>query len=155
MNRLRPTTTRLACLPLLGVAALLLSSLATHAAGDRIWTALVLATNETPPKSAPRQLTDFQKPVQEIFGYNTLYLLGEKKRDIIEGRETWLIPRKNLYLHVRCLDKKSQHYLLQLELYQGKKLLLGSEVKLARDAPLYIRGPQWGKGQLVFILEVI
>jgi hypothetical protein len=25
---------------------------------------------------------------------------------------------------------------------------------LARDAPLYIRGPAWGKGQLIFLLEV-
>ena len=28
------------------------------------------------------------------------------------------------------------------------------QAKLAQNAPLYIRGPEWGSGQLILLLEV-
>jgi hypothetical protein len=45
-------------------------------------------------------------------------------------------------------------YDLTIDLYAKEKLILTSRVRLARDAPLYIRGPQWGNGQLIYILEI-
>ena len=59
-----------------------------------------------------------------------------------------------MFLKVRCLDRSEIDYKVQLELYVKKKLVVTSEAKLAREAPLYIRGPSWGRGRLIFILEV-
>lgn len=125
-----------------------------RADGDRIWSAIVLATKEEPPQPLPESLTDFAPTIKKVFGYNSLYLLGQKKRDLVSGGEEWLVPTKDFFLKVQCLAREETSYKLRIELYRESKLLVTTEAKLARDAPLYIRGPNWGKGQLIFLLEV-
>lgn len=123
-------------------------------AGDRIWSAIVLATRESPAKPIPAKLSDFGGPLKKIFGYNTFYLLGEKKKDLRLGAREWLVPSKRIFLHVTVLAIGKAHYTMRIALYEGKELLVTTDARLARDAPLYIRGPQWGKGQLIALLEV-
>ncbi len=127
---------------------------AAQAGGDRIWSALVLATNEKPPRPVPEKLEDFAPTIQKVFGYKTLYLMGDKKRDLVSGTEEWLVPSREFFFRVQVLAQEATFYRLRIELYREKKLLVSTEAKLARDAPLYIRGPQWGGGQLIFLLEV-
>ena len=45
-------------------------------------------------------------------------------------------------------------YLLDLQLFQEKKLLLETEAKLSKRSPLVIKGPQVGDGQLLLLLVV-
>jgi hypothetical protein len=138
-------------------AAVLLFTVAppeAHAAGDRIWGALVLATIENSATPVPESLKELAPAIKKIFGYNSLYLLGEKKRDLFLGSERWLVPTKEFFFKVRCLSQELTSYLLRIELYREKNLLVTTEAKLAKDAPLYIRGPQWGRGLLIFVLEV-
>lgn len=125
-----------------------------EAATDRIWSALVLATKETPERPVPKSLSDFAPTIKKVFGYTSLYLLGEKKRDLVSGGEQWLVPTDDFFFKVKCLSQDPTSYQLEIELYRKKELLLTTKAKLARDAPLYIRGPQWGAGQLIFLLEV-
>jgi hypothetical protein len=127
---------------------------ADAAAGDRIWSALALATVEAPAAPVPRALSGVAPTINEIFGYNSLYLLGEKKRDLFDGSEEWLIPSKQFFFKIQCLSQELTFYLVRIELYREKNLLLTTEAKLAKEAPLYIRGPQWGRGLLIFVLEV-
>lgn len=142
---------RLFLLSLIFVATLL----PARADGDRIWSALVLATKESPARPAPEKLSRFAPTISRVFGYNSLYLLGEKKRDLVSGDETWLVPSREFFVRVQCLEQLPTSYLLRVELYRDKSLLLTTDVRLAKGAPLYIRGPQWGGGQLIFLLEVL
>lgn len=135
----------------LAMATMLLTDLQAE---DRIWAALVLATNETPPKPTPEPLSNFAPDLQKIFGYNSFYVLGEKRKRICENTEEWIVPSKEVFLHLACVGQDVASYELTLDLYAHKKLVLTSRVKLARGAPLYIRGPQWGRGQLIYILEI-
>jgi hypothetical protein len=123
-------------------------------AGDRIWTGLVLATEEEPAKPAPGRIEQFAPTLERTFGYNTFYLLGEKTKDLHDGAEDWLVPSKRIFLKATVLEVERTGYRLQLDLYDGAKLLVTTEARLAKDAPLYIRGPAWGKGQLLSILAV-
>jgi hypothetical protein len=138
------------------LAAVLLLALGASPAraGDRIWSALVLATREDSPPPVPEALKEFAPAIRKVFGYNSLYLLGEKKRDLYSGGEEWLVPSKEFFFKVQCLSQNTTSYTLRIELYRGKDLLITAETKLARGAPLYIRGPEWGRGQLIFVLEV-
>ena len=139
-------------------AAMLLSIIAPAgvdaAIGDRIWSAVALATIEHSAAPVPTALKELAPEINEIFGYDSLYVLGEKKRDLSIGRVEWLIPTKDFFFKVECLSQELTSYLLRIELYRDKDLLVTTEAKLAKDAPLYIRGPQWGRGQLIFVLEV-
>jgi len=123
-------------------------------AADQIWSALVLATNERPARDTPRALEDLSPAIKKIFGYNSLYLLGQKKRTLSVGANTWLVPSDEFFFEVTGVTQEEAHYRVWLDLYREKKLLLSTEARLARDAPLYIRGPQWGSGQLILVLEV-
>ncbi len=136
------------------ILCLLAGLLRADAAGDRIWSALVLATREDPARPAPEALEKFSPAIARVFGYNSLYLLGEKKRDLASGGEAWLVPTKEFFFRVQCLAQEPTFYQVRLELYQDKTLLVTTDVRLAKDAPLYIRGPQWGRGQLIFVLDV-
>lgn len=136
------------------LGTLLLGGSPVRADGDRIWSALVLGTNEKPPAEVPDQLENYAPTLRKIFGYNSFYLLGQKKRDLVKGNEAWLMPTKEFFLGVHCLARKETYYKLRIELYRNEELLVTTEAKLARDAPLYIRGPLWGGGQLIFLLEV-
>jgi len=136
------------------LGAFLLGTFPARAAGDRIWTALVLGTNEKPPAEVPEKLENYAPALRKIFGYNSFYLLGQKKRDLVKGNEAWLMPTKEFFLGVDCLAREKTYYKLRIELYRRENLLVTTEAKLARDAPLYIRGPLWGGGQLIFLLVV-
>jgi len=133
---------------------LFLSGGGTLRAQDRIWSALVLATNEKPAKPIPDSLKPFAAELKEVFGYNSFYVLGEKRQRVKEGDSEWILPSKEVFLHLTALNKEVSNYEVSLDLYDRKKLTLTSRVKLARGAPLYIRGPQWGNGQLIYILEI-
>lgn len=123
-------------------------------AEDSIWAALVLATNEQPAKPAPKELAPYTGGLRAVFGYNTFYLLGDKTKKIGAGVDAWIVPTKKVFLKVRSVARKENFYALQLELYVRKKVVVTSDVKLGRGAPLYIRGPAWGRGRLIFVLEV-
>ncbi len=142
-----------AALVLFAGIALLISA-AEGRGADRIWTALVLATQETPPREVAPELEPFVNGLKTVFGYNSFYLLGDKRKRIGKGTEEWLVPTKEFSLRMRCTDRDAVSYTVALELFLKEGVVVNSEVKLARNAPLYIRGPQWGKGQLIFILEV-
>jgi len=136
------------------LAVLWLGALGARADGDVIWSALVLATNEKAPQSVPEKLADYAPTIKKVFGYNSLYLMGDKKRELVSGGEEWLVPSKEFFMLVRCRAREATAYALSIELYRNHKMLVSADVKLARGAPLYIRGPQWGGGQLIFLLDV-
>lgn len=139
----------------LGILAILLT-LATGSlrAEDRVWTALVLGTNEPSAKAIPKEIAAYASGLKTVFGANSFYVLGVKSQTIREGTEEWIVPSREVFLKMRVLDRRDAAYAIQLELYVKKRLVVTSKVELARGAPLYIRGPQWGRGRLIFILEV-
>lgn len=139
---------------LLGMVFLVALSAGQAISGDRIWSAVVLATHEDPPQPVPKKLEEFDSALRRVFGYNSFYLLGDKTGDITAGQSEWLVPSKRIFMKVSILEAKVAGYRMRIDLYDGKELLVTTEAKLARDAPLYIRGPEWGKGQVIAILEV-
>ncbi|MGH8048478.1 MAG: hypothetical protein ACREKL_14650 [Chthoniobacterales bacterium] len=132
----------------------LIAGFSTARGASDIWSALVLAGNEQPAKPVPKELEPFAAGLRSIFGYNTFYLMAAGQEQIRKGDEEWIVPTKQVFMKLRCLDRTDGVYRLQIELYVKKKAVANSEVKLARGAPLYVRGPGYGRGRLVFILEV-
>jgi len=139
-------------LPGLLVAVL---SIAPLHADDDAFAALVLATNEADDRPTPKKLEPFVDDLSRIFGYNTFYLLGSDQEDIFEGAEEWFVPSDQFFIKTTILERLEAHYRVKVELYQKRKKVLEVEAKLAMNAPLYIRGPQWGKGQLIMLFSII
>ncbi len=127
-------------------------------AANKIWSALVFATNSSDPKPAPPELKEFEARMKRVFGYSQFELIGNAAQEISDQGESWLVPSQSFWMGLkarRALSKEAQGgYLLSLQLFQDKRPLVESEVKLAPGSPLFIRGPQYGKGQLIIVLQV-
>jgi hypothetical protein len=125
---------------------------------DRIWTGVIVATNPAVPKDPPMELREFAPKLKHIFGYDQFELVGSASEEINELTENWLVPNSLFSLSVtarRATSKEARGgYLLNLKLFQDKHQLVDSEVKLAPGSPLFIRGPQYGKGQVILVLQV-
>ena len=138
--------------------ALLAALAPVAAAEDVMWSAVVLATNAPKPKEAPAELREFAPRLKRVFGYNQFEVVGTAAKPIVNGVESWLVPTPNFWFGVKPRRATSIEarggYLLTLQLFQDKRLLVDSEARLAPGSPLFIRGPQCGGGQLVFVLQV-
>jgi hypothetical protein len=125
---------------------------------DRIWSGLVFATNASDPKDAPAELREFAGRLKRIFGYNQFQLAGSASNAIDADGESWLVPSKNFWLGVKARPATSKEarggYLLNVQLYHDHRPLVDTETKLAPGSPLFIRGPECGKGQLIIVLQV-
>jgi hypothetical protein len=119
-----------------------------------IWSALILATNEPQPKPAPPELARYKPRLEKIFGYNHFELLNAQTRVMDTPDERWLIPGKDFSMRVSSKEEARKRYLLQLQLYRDKTLLVETEAKLAPESPLFIRGPLYGRGQLIIVILV-
>jgi hypothetical protein len=144
----KKTFALLLLLALLGVGGTSVSR-----AEESIWSALVLATNEEHPAAISTDIEKYGKQLKSIFGYNQYELLGQHVEMMNNPSEHWLIPSKDFFLQVE--SKKSEKpgfYRLKLDLYEEQKLLAGMEARLSGQNLLFIRGPFYGKGQLIIIL---
>ncbi len=131
---------------------------ATLRAEDKLWIGLVIADNSTKEGTVrvgnrwPAALTGREKQLQKIFGYRHFQLVGQAQGLIKTGEEDWLVPSNQFYLKVDAKRPIPEGYLINLQLWQGTKQLVETDVKLSRTTPLYIRGPQVGEGQLIIAL---
>ena len=140
-------------------ALLLAFTLATSArAEDKIWTAVVLATNAASPKEAPAELRDSLPKLKRVFGYNQFEVIGSATDKIADGSELKLAPTKSFWIQAKARRSTSKEarggYLLSLQLFQEQRQLVDTETRLAPGSPLFIRGPEYGKGQIVFALMI-
>lgn len=127
-------------------------------AGDKIWTAVVLATNAASPKEAPKELRDSLPKLKRVFGYNQFELIGSASDKIEDQAELRLTPTQSFWIQAKARRATSKEarggYLLSLQLFNEKRQLVDTEARLAPGSPLFIRGPEYGKGQIVFALMI-
>ncbi len=132
---------------------------APHAmAEDKIWSAVLLASNSKQPKAPPAPLGPVCKRLRNLLGYNQFEILGSTTNTIGDDVERWLVPTEHFWLNVKARQASAKEarggYLLNLELFQDKRSLVETEAKLAPDSPLFIRGPLHARGQILVVLLV-
>jgi hypothetical protein len=125
---------------------------------DHIWSGVIVATNPEHPKEPPTELREYAPRLKHMFGYTQFELAGSATEEIDELTENWLVPSPIFPLSVKARRATSKEarggYLLNLQVFQEKRQVLDAEVKLAPGSPLFIRGPQYGKGQIIIVLQV-
>jgi hypothetical protein len=144
---------------LLGLACAGMASAASPASDAspppaRIWSGLILATNDSHPAQAPDRLRKFADKLKSIFGYNQFELIGEYSEKMDGSTERWLIPSKDFYLSVKTHNQPGGHNPATVTLFQSRHKLAEFETHLSPDSPLFIRGPLYARGQLVIVLHM-
>ena len=136
------------------VVLLVTFAVATAQGSDSVWSALVMANNRPEPTPIPAELTKLEGTLKQFFGYNQYQVIGQSRQNLKTGEEDWMASSKYFSLHVDSKGATAAGYLLGLQLFQEKKMLLETEAKLNKRSPLIIRGPQVGDGQLLLLLIV-
>ncbi len=121
---------------------------------EKIWSGIVIARNVAQPEPTPAELRPLQKTLHHLFGYNQFKLIGQASKKLNKGDEDWMASSKYFSLHVDSKGVTNSTYLLNLQLFQEKKVLLETEARLSKSSPLVIKGPQIGDGVLVLLLMV-
>jgi hypothetical protein len=138
--------------------ALALGFSASTQAEDKIWTAVVLATNAPSPKGTPKPLRDFEPKLKRIFGYNQFEVIGSATDNIEDKSELRLTPTQSFWIQAKARRATSKEarggYLLSLQLFKEKRQLVDTEARLAPGSPLFISGPEYGNGRIVFALMI-
>ena len=138
--------------------ALALSLAASARAEDKIWTAVVLATNAPSPKDMPKELRAFEPKLKRIFGYNQFEVVGSATETIEDKADLRLTPTESFWMQAKARRATSKEarggYLLNLQLFREKRQLVDTEARLAPGSPLFISGPEYGKGRIVFVLMI-
>ena len=123
-------------------------------AAESVWSGLVIANNVTEPEPIPQEIKPIEQSLKDLFGYNQFKVIGKSQKTLKTGEEDWMASSKYFSLHVDSKGATAAGYLLGLQLFQEKKMLLETEAKLSKRSPLIIRGPQVGDGQLLLLLIV-
>lgn len=129
---------------------------AKPATSGKVWGALIYATNGKAaklPDSVPADLQDLPKRLGKVFHYSKFEILGQHTQDIFRQYESWVVPSRELFLK---LDSKGPAptggLKLNLQFWRQEEVLVKTDTILRPQSPLFIGGPKWRDGQLIFVL---
>lgn len=128
------------------------------ATDGQVWGALIYATDDpdSVPEASqkfPADPADLEVRLRKVFPQETFRVLGQHTQDILREYESWVVPSRDLFLKVDSNGPaKGGGIQLHFQFWQGEQVLLKSDAVLRTDSPLFIGGPKWRKGQLIFVL---
>lgn len=129
-------------------------SLAVGRASDKVWVGLYQAEN-TPPSAdaivAPEKL---HRSLQEVFGFKYYLLLKADEIEMAHQWEQWSVPRKDFFIRLEPLPRQpGEPKRIDYEIYQDGFIVAKGKYELHQDTPLFINGPDFKSGRLIFVLE--
>jgi len=89
----------------------------------------------------------------KTFKYTHFHIIGRHTQKIFKEYESWVVPSKDL-----CLKMDSRGpadgggVKLHLQLWQDKKVLVKSDAIIRKDRPVFLGGPNWRGGRLIFVV---
>lgn len=122
-----------------------------------VWGALVFATNgEAPEVAMPEDRERFEqvKPrLARAFDFASFHLLGQHTQEIFSAYESWVVPSEDLFLRIDSKGPAEGGGInLHLQVWQRQRVLVKTDAVLRPDSPLFIRGPNWRGGALIFVV---
>lgn len=121
---------------------------------EKIWCALVLATNDDHTHPVAPEMELISKKIEHFFGYKDIDVIGTASRGVGDNLDHWLVPSPAFWLNVKS-RREGVCYMEDVEVFHDQRRILKTEARLALESPLLIRGPLHDDGQLVIVLEVL
>jgi len=127
------------------------------ATDGKVWGALVYATNGPATGGSnlkpPADLTDLPDRLGKVFPYSRYEILGQHLQDVFREYESWVVPSKDLFLKVDSKGPATGGGInLHLQFWRDQQVLVKTDAVLRAGSPLFISGPKWREGQLIFVL---
>lgn len=130
-----------------------------HAIEGKVWGALVHATTSTPSAAAKTDasaplIRDLQQRLAKAFpGSGHFEIIGEHLQDVFREYESWVVPSKDIFLKVDSKGPAPGGGInLHLQFWRDQQVLVKTDTILKPGSPLFIGGPKWRDGRLIFVL---
>jgi hypothetical protein len=112
-----------------------------------VWVALVKADNTVPTED--ERLGKLQPRLKTVFGFDAYHLLHEARVPSGEKYAQWVLPRRDFYLKLEPLAGAG----VRFEIYRDKTLLVDGKFYPTAEKPIFIAGPDYQDGRLIFLLQ--
>jgi hypothetical protein len=136
------------------LAAFSAMGLGASFAGEKVWVGLYLATNEPPAPDAHLAPEKLHHGLKEVFGFRHYELMKEQDIALHNEWEQWFMPRKDFFLRLEPLHHEpGEPKIIAYEIYKDGFIVAKGRYEPQDDTPLFIGGPFFHKGQLIFVLD--
>lgn len=131
---------------------------AKPATDGKVWGALVYATDAadklTGVKSEPPvHLKNLEEKLGKVFPWSHFEIVGQHTQDVLREYESWVVPSTDLFLKVDSKGPDAGGGVhLHIQFWRQEQVLLKTDALLRPKSPLFISGPKWRDGQLLFVL---
>jgi hypothetical protein len=130
------------------------------ATDGRVWGALIFATSDAAQLSgareqAPAPLPKLDERLGKVFPFKHFEILGQHQQDIFREYESWVVPSRDLFLKIDSKGPADNGGVkLHLQVWREQQVLVKSDAVLRTGSPLFIGGPPWKEGRLIFVLSL-
>jgi hypothetical protein len=98
-------------------------------------------------------LADTTARLGKAFKYQHFHLIGRHTQKIFKEYESWVVPSKDICLKMDSRGPaRGGGVNLHLQLWQNKKVLVKSDAVIRKDLPVFLGGPNWRGGKLIFVV---
>ncbi|MFO1483961.1 MAG: hypothetical protein U1F71_11430 [Verrucomicrobiaceae bacterium] len=124
----------------------------------KVWGALIFAANEKGQLTGagdqePSRLKNLNERLSKVFSFKHFEILGQHQQDIFREYESWVVPSRDLFLKIDSKGPADNGGVnLHLQVWREQQVLVKSDAVLRPDSPLFIGGPKWKDGRLIFVL---
>ncbi|MEZ5386976.1 MAG: hypothetical protein R3F13_15820 [Prosthecobacter sp.] len=126
----------------------------------KVWGALIFAANDAAQltgsqEKAPKHLGVLDERLAKVFPFKHFEILGQHQQDIFREYESWVVPSRDLFLKVDSNGPAENGGVkLHLQVWREQQVLVKSDAVLRPGSPLFIGGPKWKDGRLIFVLSL-
>lgn len=148
----------IACATAQDVASTPVSPSPKHATDGHVWGALVFATNNADQLTgatvaAHVDLPKLHERLAKVFPFKHFEILGQHRQDIFREYESWVVPSRDLFMKIDSKGPAENNGVnLHLQVWRQHQVLVKSDAVLRKNSPLFIGGPPWKDGRLIFVL---
>ncbi len=124
----------------------------------KVWGALIHATaassDAAKTSTTAPVIRDLQQRLAKVFPeHGRFEIIGEHLQDVFREYESWVVPSKDIFLKVDSKGPAPGGGInLHLQFWRDQQVLVKTDTILKPGSPLFIGGPKWRDGRLIFVL---
>jgi hypothetical protein len=123
-------------------------------AGEKVWVGLYLAQNAPPQPEALLAPEKLRNQLHEVFGFKHYELLKAQEVELHNEWEQWFMPRRDFFIRLEPLRRvPGEPRLIDSEIYKDGCLVAKGKFEPREGTPLFINGPDFHQGRLIFVLD--
>lgn len=131
------------------------------ATDGKVWGALIYATTDAAKltgstEQMPANQKDLPVRLAKAFTpYTQFEIIGQHLQDVFREYESWVVPSRDLFLKIDSKGPAADGGMnLHLQVWREQQVLVKTDAILLPGSPLFIGGPKWRNGQLLFVLDL-